>query len=238
MWNIRYILPIWDILNNCFNTFGTCDYQSYLESLFHHFNNNSQTLTTHEHFAGMPFHADGTGARSQYIDRWRTSLGLQGLSDRTSWLAWRQRRISDNRLHTPRYLVYFGAYFFQQKKITHYCACSFYGPGPICAPASRKTTNGWPTPNSSPPFLQFADPRCIGDASRLIWLNFSSMPPNSGHSAMLRSPKSCVSTNGYTISNWVRRAIWNAASRIAKSGQRHSSTPCRRLRGNSKIQSD
>lgn len=28
-----------------------------------------------------------------------------------------------------------------------------------------------------------------------------------GHSAMLRSPKSCVSTNGYTISNWVRRAI-------------------------------
>ena len=48
----------------------------------------------------------------------------------------------DNRLHAPGYLVYFGAYFFQQKKITHYCACSFYGPGPICAPASRKTTNG------------------------------------------------------------------------------------------------
>lgn len=33
-------------------------------------------------------------------------------------------------------------HIFPAKKITHYCACSFYGPGPICAPASRKTTNG------------------------------------------------------------------------------------------------
>ena len=33
-------------------------------------------------------------------------------------------------------------HIFSSKKKTHYCVCSFYKPGPICAPVSRKTTNG------------------------------------------------------------------------------------------------
>ena len=97
-------------------------------------------------------------------------------------------------------------FFLMQKKMNDYCVFLFHVQSPICVHVLLKTINALQIPNFSYPYVRLKSHRCIGSASPSIWPSCWSMPLISEHSAMHRSQRSYVNTNGFTTSSWERRA--------------------------------